>query len=140
MYKITIFSIGKTKEKWLQDAIEEYFKRLKPIAQFEFILAKDDAHLIDITKNEKELICLDSQGQMMTSEEFSVFVHEQLQRGGSRLSFVIGGPEGLPQALKSKKALLSFSPLTFTHQLVRLILVEQLYRAFEIEKGSSYHK
>lgn len=141
MYKIKIFSIGKTKELWLQSAIEEYIKRLKPSIAIEWILAKNLSDLTDLLKKEKNYIALDPAGTMGSSEEFSKFIHTTLLQGGSRLALVIGGAEGLNEAIvKGATHRLSLSKLTFTHQMTRLILLEQLYRAVEIEKGSSYHK
>lgn len=139
MYKIKIFSVGKTKEEWLESALKEYLKRLKPIASFEFIFTKNDEQLVLQATKEETLICLDPQGRSVDSQEFANLCMGFLERGGSKLSFVIGGPEGLPQILRQRE-LISLSLLTFTHQICRLILVEQIYRAFEIEKGSKYHK
>jgi 23S rRNA (pseudouridine1915-N3)-methyltransferase len=141
MYKVKIFSIGKTKEPWLSLALEEYSKRLKPSLSIEWCLAKQDEQLALLLDKEAHYICLDPQGKAFSSEAFSAFLHQKLLEGGSRLSFVIGGAEGLPEPIKRRAAaLLSLSPLTFTHQLTRLILLEQLYRSLEIAKGSSYHK
>lgn len=140
MYKLRIYSVGKTKEEWLESAIAEYVKRLQPIAAIEFLLAKNDEQLVAFVEKEGAVVCLDPAGQMMDSEKFSSFLIKQLEAGGSRLAFVIGGPDGLPAMLRKKYPLLSFSPMTFTHQIIRLILAEQLYRAFEIAKGSRYHK
>jgi 23S rRNA (pseudouridine1915-N3)-methyltransferase len=139
MLKIKLFSVGKTKEQWLEDAIDEYLRRLKPTASIEFFWAKNDEQLLQLVEKEPLFICLDPNGKMMTSEQFSSFLISKLEEGGSRLSFVIGGPDGLPPILK-KAFLFSLSPLTLTHQLTRLILLEQIYRAFEIAKGSPYHK
>lgn len=137
MYKLKIFSIGKTKEAWLKEATYEYSKRLEPILSIEWILAKDDPQLISFLAKESSYIALDPKGKMFTSEEFSTWLIQQ----ESRLSFVIGGAEGLPpQVAERAQAKISLSKLTFTHQLTRLILVEQIYRAFEIDKGSQYHK
>jgi 23S rRNA (pseudouridine1915-N3)-methyltransferase len=140
MLKIKILSVGKTKETWLEEALNEYIKRLKPIASFEFVWAKNDAQLQELAERESLIVCLDPNGSLMDSGQFSVFLHEKLQEGGSRLAFIIGGPEGLPKSLKQKSQLISLSPLTLTHQLTRLILLEQIYRAFEIARGSKYHK
>ncbi|MBA3958722.1 MAG: 23S rRNA (pseudouridine(1915)-N(3))-methyltransferase RlmH [Parachlamydiaceae bacterium] len=139
MIKIKIISVGKNKEEWLETALNEYVKRLTPIATLSFQWAKDDQHLLDIALKEPLLICLDPQGSSLSSEEFSSFLHQKLQLGGSRLTFIIGGADGLPTTLKSSP-LLSLSKMTFTHQITRLILVEQIYRAFEIARGSQYHK
>lgn len=140
MLKLKIFSIGKTKESWLEEALAEYIKRLKPHLTVEMGWAKEESQLVEWAKKEPVVICLDPQGQLFTSEEFSTFLAQCWEKGGSRLTFVIGGAEGLPPALKTKYPLLSLSSLTFTHQMTRLVLLEQIYRATEIQKGSRYHK
>ncbi|HEV8052597.1 MAG TPA: 23S rRNA (pseudouridine(1915)-N(3))-methyltransferase RlmH [Parachlamydiaceae bacterium] len=140
MYKLRIFSVGKTKEDWLEQAIAEYIKRLQHTTAIEFVWAKNDEQLIALVEKEEAVVCLDALGQMMDSEKFSSFLVKQLETNGSRLSFVIGGAEGLPASFKKKYPLISFSLMTFTHQIIRLILVEQIYRGIEISKGSRYHK
>src|SRR5205823_3474442 len=140
MYKLKLFSVGKTREKWLDEALQEYLKRLKPIASLEFIWAKNNEQLLQLTAKEPVLVCLDPQGNLFTSEQFSGLLHDQLTKGGSKLSFVIGGADGLPSELKQKPLQISLSRLTFTHQITRLVLIEQIYRAFEIVKNSPYHK
>lgn len=140
MRKVRIFSVGKNKEKWLEEAIQEYVKRLTGVVSFEFLWAKDDQQLIEWTQKEPVVICLDPAGKLLTSEQFSSFVQQQWEKGGAKIALVIGGAEGLPPLLKNSPLLISLSPLTFTHQLTRLILVEQIYRALEIQRGSSYHK
>ena len=137
MIKIKIITIGKSKEAWLQEALHEYEKRLTPVCSIEWMLAKNSVQLEEFCMREGKYIGLDPQGKSMASEKFSLW----LTNFGSRLNFVIGGPDGLPPAVKAKASFLwSLSPLTFTHQLTRLILLEQLYRAHEISRGSSYHK
>lgn len=140
MIKLRIYSVGKTKEEWLELAIAEYLKRLTNQVSIEFVWSKNDQQLIDSVEKEEAVLCLDSKGHMMDSEKFSSFLMKEIEASGSRLAFVIGGPDGLPTALKKKYPLLSLSPMTFTHQIIRLILIEQIYRAFEIHKGSRYHK
>jgi 23S rRNA (pseudouridine1915-N3)-methyltransferase len=140
MLKLTILSIGKTKEKWLEEAFEEYIKRLKPSLQVTCLWAKDDPQLIEWAQRENFCVALDPAGQLMTSEEFSHFMVQSWEKGGSRLTLVIGGANGLPPELKQLSSLISLSPLTFTHQMTRLVLIEQIYRALEIHKGSKYHK
>jgi 23S rRNA (pseudouridine1915-N3)-methyltransferase len=140
MYKIKILTIGKTKENWLEEALSEYYKRLKPTAQIEFVYVKDNDQLLSMVEKNDSIVALDACGDQMDSLSFSTFLLQKLEQGGSRLTFVIGGAEGLPAAIKKSYPLVSLSPLTFTHQIARLILVEQIYRAFEIEKGSRYHK
>ena len=140
MIKIKIIGVGKTKEEWLETAIAEYLKRLSPIAQFEFIFLKDDAQLLQATSEEPHYITLDEQGKTFSSVDFAHFIQKQLDQNGPRLTFIIGGAEGLPPALKSHLPNLSLSSMTLTHQMVRLLLIEQIYRALEIQRGSRYHK
>lgn len=141
MIKIKIYSVGKSKEDWLQTALDLYERRLKPSISFAWILAKTDEQLKQFLQKETNFICLDPNGKQFSSEEFSSFLIKIIKESHSRLSIVIGGPEGIPPLVKAKAAaLISLSRLTFTHQIARLILLEQIYRALEIEKGSAYHK
>jgi 23S rRNA (pseudouridine1915-N3)-methyltransferase len=160
--KINIRIVGrKSSEPWLEDGVEMYEKRLRPSnVEVDTTWHKDNVALMkgidmDRSKNHK-VICLDPTGTQQTSENFAEKVYQWLDEGGSRLSFVIGGAEGLPAELKypsyssGKKTsnrknndapiLVSLSSLTFTHQFARLLLIEQIYRATEIKKGSGYHK
>ena len=140
MYRIKILSIGKTKEIWLQSAFDAYTKRLQSAASFELIWVKDNTQLIAAANKEADPIILDPKGKLYTSETFSQMLLEALQRGGSKATFIIGGAEGIPEEIKRMGQLVSFSPLTFTHQITRLILIEQIYRGLEIARGSQYHK
>ena len=141
MIKIKILTIGKNKEAWLHDALSEYEKRLKPFCTFEWILAKNDVQLEEFSKREEKFTALDPLGKSMTSEKFANWFAQAAIDYHARLSFVIGGAEGLTLFLKKNASFIwSLSPLTFTHQLTRLILLEQIYRAHEINRGSSYHK
>lgn len=140
MIKLKLLSIGKTKEQWLNDAFDEYIKRLQPTVEIEVLWAKDNTQLSNWTQKEGSYLCLDPAGQLFTSEEFAAFLTKQWEKEGSRLTLVIGGAEGLPIEIKRKGVLISLSPLTFTHQITRLVLIEQIYRAMEINKGSQYHK
>lgn len=140
MLKLKILTVGKTKEKWLDEAISLYQKRMQGTLLIECSFAKDAAQLIELAQKEPQAICLDPAGVLFTSEEFSRFLMKEWALQGSRLTIVIGGAEGLPAALKEGRRLLSLSPLTFTHQMTRLLLIEQVYRALEIERGSPYHK
>lgn len=157
--KVNIRIVGrKSSEPWLEDGVDMYEKRLRPSnVEVETTWHKDNAALMkgietDRSKNHK-VICLDPTGKQYTSEKFTEKVYQWLDEGGSRLSFVIGGAEGLPAELKYSsyssgnnsgnndvRALISLSVLTFTHQFARLLLIEQIYRATEIQKGSGYHK
>lgn len=138
--RIKIFSIGKTKESWLDEAFDEYTKRLKSTVEIDCQWAKNDAQLAEWARKEKGVVCLDPAGTLYTSELFASFMTQQLERHGARLTLVIGGAEGLTPEIKALGPHISLSPLTFTHQMTRLILIEQIYRTFEIAKGSHYHK
>lgn len=140
MLKIKILSIGKFKDQWLEIAINSYEKRLTGVMQIEWKWAKDNKQLIEWAQKEPTVVCLDPLGHMHSSEEFSQFLFKNLEGGGSRLAIIVGGSEGLPIEMKKNYPLISFSRLTFTHQMTYLILIEQIYRALEIRKGSDYHK
>lgn len=139
-------------EGWLDDAYRMYETRLSSSSSVavETIWHKTNAELIqgvtlDRTKGHS-MVVLDSKGATMTSEIFATNMYQWLDQGGSRLVFVIGGADGLPSELLTpnsaakKEQLLSLSSLTFTHQFARTLLMEQIYRATEIRKGSGYHK
>lgn len=140
MLKLKIFSVGKTKEKWLDDAFNEYVKRLQHSVQIQCSWAKDNAQLVEWAQKEASYLGLDPAGRLFTSEELTQFLFQQWEKEGSRLTLIIGGAEGLPPEIKQQGNLISLSPLTFTHQITRLVLIEQIYRAVEIHKGSQYHK
>jgi 23S rRNA (pseudouridine1915-N3)-methyltransferase len=142
-----------THDQWIQQACGMYTTRLKS-AQIQVGTEwhkSNDALMKGVTGDVQKgnsVVLLDPMGKMPTSEQFADQMYEWLAQGGSRLVFVIGGAEGLPWELKTGSAvglkrtlpLLSLSKLTFTHQFARLLLVEQIYRASEIRKGSNYHK
>ena len=149
--KVTIRIVGrKTSEQWLEDACDMYLQRLKPSGiEIDTIWHKNDAALVkgvstDHDKSSASVVLLDPTGKSYTSEDLADNIYRWLENGGSRLVFAIGGAEGLPSELKygneQRPILLSLSQLTFTHQFARLVLIEQVYRASEIRKGSGYHK
>jgi 23S rRNA (pseudouridine1915-N3)-methyltransferase len=141
MIRIKIFSVGKTKESWLLAALSEYETRLKPLMDIQWIFVKTPEELKNILLKESAFIALTPQAPLLTSEQFCHQLYSWTEKMGSRLSFAIGGAEGLSEeTLKKAKGLLSLSPMTFTHQMARLLLLEQIYRATEIYKGSEYHK
>lgn len=141
MLQIRILTIGKVKESWLDQGIVEFIRRLSPRIKIEWVLLKNDAQLEEACKGEKGLIGLDPLGKSFDSPAFSKFLFSQFERQGARLSFIIGGAEGLTDLMRSKcSQFISLSKLTMTHQMCRLFLLEQLYRASEIERGSPYHK
>lgn len=140
MYKITIFSVGKTKESWLNEAMAEYEKRLTGLIDINWVLVKKSELLSSLLEG-VPFVALTPEVKQFSSEEFSQQLYIWLERQGSRLTFLIGGAEGIaPDLLAKAFASLSFSKMTFTHQMIRLLLVEQIYRATEIKKGSQYHK
>ena len=141
MYRIKIFSQGKTKEPYLNEALSEYSKRLSPLLSIEWILLKEEEHLFSLLEKEPRFICLDAKGVLLTSEDFAEKLMNLFMQERSSLSFAIGGAQGFPPSIKKKAFLtLSLSPMTFPHQMARLLLLEQIYRSFEIQKNSKYHK
>ena len=138
--RIKIYSIGKQKKDWLQEACSIYEKRLTSIIKIEWITAKNYDQLMVYLQQDSIVICLDERGKEMTSGQFSSFLFKQIEKGGAQLSFVIGAAEGLPLEFKENFINISFSKLTFPHQFLKLLLIEQIYRASEINKGSKYHK
>jgi 23S rRNA (pseudouridine1915-N3)-methyltransferase len=130
MMRIKIISPGKHKEAWLLQGLAEYEKRLTREAKIEWVFPKE------LKTPEEKYSLLDVKGKFLSSEEFSAFLLSKPNH-----TFVIGGPEGPSKDIFDNADFrFSLSPMTFTHQLVRLVLVEQIYRGFEIFKGSSYHK
>lgn len=140
MPRIRIVGVGQTKEPWLELALAEYEKRLRAHLAVEWIWTRGDDQLIRLLEKERLVICLDPQGQQMTSETFASFLQKKLEESGAVVTWVIGGPCGLPPILRARHPLVSLSALTLTHQCVRLLLIEQIYRATEIWRGSPYHK
>jgi 23S rRNA (pseudouridine1915-N3)-methyltransferase len=141
MFKVKVLTIGRAKESWLLEALREYEKRLQGTLQFEWKIGKNEAQLAEWAREEAHLIALDPKGELFDSEQLSQRLMRLFVERGSRLTFLIGGAEGIPADILSRCAWKwSLSPLTFTHQATRLLLVEQIYRALEIAKGSSYHK
>lgn len=158
--KIKIVTVGKLKEKYLKDGIEEYSKRISRFATVEMIELADEKtpdrasdseneKILDLEGNriiskigDREfVIVLAIEGKTLSSEEFSKQLEQAYINGYSTLTFVIGGSLGLsPQVKKRANLFLSFGRLTLPHQLMRLVLTEQIYRAFTIQQGSPYHK
>lgn len=141
MIRIKILSVGKTHEPWLEEGLEMYAVRMTPWASFDFLWFKDVAQLEKAMQHEKSVILLDPQGAHLDSLAFCDWMFREVEKSGSRLAFAIGPAEGFTEALKRQyPQMISLSKLTFTHQLARLVLMEQIFRAFEIKKGSHYHK
>ncbi|MGO4889053.1 23S rRNA (pseudouridine(1915)-N(3))-methyltransferase RlmH [Anaerobacillus sp. MEB173] len=157
---ISIVTVGKLKEKYLKLGIEEYVKRLGPFAKVDMIEVPDEkapeqlseTEMLQVKEKEGErilakvpqdayVIALAIEGQMWSSEKLAQELDKLATYGRSKVVFIIGGSLGLSDTvLKRADQLLSFSKMTFPHQLMRLILVEQVYRAFKINRGEPYHK
>ena len=157
--KIRIVAVGKLKEKYLREGVAEYEKRLAPFASVELLetreeymaenpseaqrqqtLAKEGERLLRLVPEKSFLIVLDVKGKLLSSEALAKELASLALQGQSDLTFLIGGAFGLSQAVRECADLrISFSPMTFTHQMVRLLLYEQIYRAFKINRGEKYH-
>lgn len=157
--KITVVCAGKIKEKYLTAGIAEFMKRLKPFAQVEIrevheekmpdnpsaaekeqVLTREGEKLLKLVPEGSYLFVLDVFGKEKSSEELAASIDKLGLSGRSNITFLIGGAFGLsPAVRKAADELLSFSRMTFTHQMVRLLLVEQIYRAFKINRGEKYH-
>lgn len=158
--KVTLIVVGKLKERYLKEGIAEYVKRLSRFCDLQMVEVEDEqapdslssmqeeqlkkkesARIIGKLKEGTFLIVLDVKGARKTSEAFASTLQNCFITGRSNISFVIGGSLGLDAELQRKADLkLSFSDMTFPHQLTRLILLEQLFRAFKIINGETYHK
>ena len=158
--KIKVVTVGKLKEKYLKDGIAEYLKRISRFAKLEMIELADEKTPDKASESENQkileiegqrilskvgdrdfVIVLAIEGKTFSSEEFSKQLEEASIKGFSTLTFIIGGSLGLSSSVKNRANLsVSFGRLTLPHQLMRLVLVEQIYRAFTIQQGSPYHK
>jgi 23S rRNA (pseudouridine1915-N3)-methyltransferase len=141
MFKVKILTIGKNKKAWLEEAISLYEKRLKNVLKFEWEFVKDISALEGLADKTQFYVCLDERGDQLSSKSFAAFVFQQLEKNRLSMTFVIGGAEGLSTHLiNGATKVISLSKCTFPHQLVRLILVEQIYRSVQIRKNTAYHK
>jgi len=158
--KITLICVGKVKEKFLKDGISEYAKRISKFASLDIIEVSDikapenlsDKDMLNIKiaegnkilekiKPNSYIVSLEINGENFSSEEFSKFIENKSISGIGHIYFVIGGSLGLSDdVVKKSDFKLSFSKMTFPHQLMRLILLEQIYRGFKIIKNEPYHK
>lgn len=154
--KIIFIVIGKTDETYLETGIGKYIKRLEHYVPFEMKVIPDiknrktlteeqqkkaegDLILSQVNSND-DLILLDENGMTFSSVKFSQWIEKQMNNGAKRMLLVVGGPYGFSKEVYAKaKFKISLSEMTFSHQMIRLIFVEQLYRAFTIIKGEPYH-
>ena len=157
--RITVVCAGRIKEKYLSAGIAEFMKRLRPFAQVEIreiheekmpdepsaaekeqVLHKEGEKLLKLVPAGSYLFVLDVYGAEMASEQLAAKIDQLGIQGRSNITFLIGGAFGLSKEVRAAAdERLSFSQLTFTHQMVRLLLVEQIYRAFKINRGEKYH-
>ncbi|NYB75337.1 23S rRNA (pseudouridine(1915)-N(3))-methyltransferase RlmH [Sedimentibacter hydroxybenzoicus DSM 7310] len=158
--KITIISVGKIKEKFFIDAISEYTKRLSKfcklteeiipderaddtysLAEIEQVKIKEGIKIINSIPKNSFVVVMDIRGKQLSSEELADKINNLGINGISDMSFIIGGSNGLSEdVIKKADFKLSFSKMTFPHQLFKIILLEQIYRAFKINAGEAYHK
>ena len=157
MLRITVIAVGKLKEKFWTAACDEYLKRLRPYAKVavaeiadvdparaggvEAARDREGEGILAVVPEGARVILMAIEGKQRSSVGFSQHLDELALRGDSDLAFVIGGSFGLDEGLKQEaRVRLSMSPMTFPHHLARVMLLEQVYRAFQINNGSRYHK
>jgi 23S rRNA (pseudouridine1915-N3)-methyltransferase len=158
--QIEIIAVGKIKEKYLQKGIQEYLKRLGPFAKIKIVEVSDEKTPASATKAEEDevrkkegqrildklkgdtfVIILDIDGELLSSEDLAKKVEELMIKSKNHVTIIIGGSVGLSEEVKKRANLkLSFGRFTYPHQLMRLILLEQIYRCFKIIRGEPYHK
>ena len=154
--KITLIVVGKTDKKYILEGFAEYEKRLSHYCKFEVKvipdiknsksmtasvqMQKEGELILGTIRTSTEIILLDERGSEYSSVEFAKFIEKKGVAGQSELTFIIGGPYGFSPEIKAKaSSMISLSKLTFSHQIVRLIFMEQLYRVMTIIKGEPYH-
>jgi len=154
--KLSIICMGRTRERFIQDGIEKYLRYLKPYAPAELKVLREEKvedlrdapriRKLEAAKITKALspgayvVALDERGREFTSHEFAAFMDKALGKGTRKMSFVLGGAMGIDESVTGKAdTVLALSRWTLTHEMARLVLLEQLYRAFTIIKGKTYH-
>lgn len=157
MVKVKLIAVGKTKDTWIREGVKHYQKLLQKYAEFQIIEIKEEK--ITRSKDEKSIlgaegqraskylkkdtlcIALDVAGDELTSEQFASLLEKSLNRGHNSFTFILGGALGISEKiLRACPVKLSLSRMTFTHELSRIIVLEQIYRAFSILAGTKYHK
>ncbi len=158
--QITLITVGKLKEKYLKKGIEEYSKRLGAYTKFKVIEVNDEhapenlseaemkqvkdiegERILSRISDQEYVYALDLRGKERTSEEFAKEIEDKMIHGQSKITFIIGGSLGLSkQVIDRSQSQMAFGKLTYPHQLMRLILTEQIYRAFKIIRNEPYHK
>ncbi|MGA9651421.1 23S rRNA (pseudouridine(1915)-N(3))-methyltransferase RlmH [Pedobacter sp.] len=154
--KITLIAIGKTEDKYLIEGIDKYINRLKHYINFSFLAIPDVKNVKNLSEAQQKakeaellhkqinngdvVILLDEKGKKYSSVEFSNYLNKQMVGSVQHVIFIIGGPYGFDDTIyKRANGLISLSDMTFSHQMIRLFFVEQLYRGFSILKGEPYH-
>lgn len=157
---IKIIAVGKIKEKYLKEALAEYSKRLRPYCKLEILEVQDEREpdrpgpkdlemiakkegerILERIKEREYLILLDLKGQELTSEKLAKKLASLSVKGESKLTFIIGGSNGVSEAVSKRvNERISFSKMTFPHQLIRVFLLEQIYRSYKINRNEPYHK
>ena len=154
--KITLLVVGKTEDKYLIEGIEKYLSRLKHYIGFNLVVIPDIKNTKNLTEAQQKskeadlilkqlgnldtVILMDEKGKKYTSVQFSDYLNKQMIGSVQQITFVIGGPYGFDERVYQRaNGSISLSDMTFSHQMVRLFFVEQLYRAFSILKGEPYH-
>ena len=158
MLKVNVIAVGKVKENYFLDGINEYAKRLKKYCDFRILEVQEENYkkvdsstikeiiriegdrILSLSEFKGKIFCMAIEGEKFSSEGFAKVIN-QASNCGETITFVIGGSYGLDERVKNKATkLISFSNMTFPHTLFRLMLVEQIYRGFSINQGSPYHK
>jgi 23S rRNA (pseudouridine1915-N3)-methyltransferase len=158
---IRIIAVGRLREKYWQDAASDFARRLRPYARLENVEVSEahlkvaasqpevkkamqeeaQAILDKLKRHSGPVIALDRRGKALDSPELAAGLHKMILEGKTEVAFVIGGPQGIaPEILQRADQILSFSKMTFPHQMMRVILLEQIYRCFRIMHGEPYHK
>ncbi|MFT3692650.1 MAG: 23S rRNA (pseudouridine(1915)-N(3))-methyltransferase RlmH [Kofleriaceae bacterium] len=140
--KLHLGVVGKLKEAYLVSAEAEYLKRLKPICTLNVHEAKDEAGLLAALPANAHVYAFDERGEMITSQQLAdMIAAEQSHGGGAPIAFLIGGADGHSDAVRKKaRKLIAFGKMTIAHRLVRILALEQIYRAFKIVRGEPYHR
>lgn len=154
--KIRLLCIGKTDDRYIQEGVEKYLKRLKHYVSFQIVELPDIKNVKNLSENQQKdregdlllknihaqdfVVLLDERGKEFRSIEFSAYLEHKMVSSTAQLVFIIGGPYGFSAAVQQRaNYTISLSKMTFSHQMIRLFLVEQLYRAYSIMRGEPYH-
>ncbi|MEM9488986.1 MAG: 23S rRNA (pseudouridine(1915)-N(3))-methyltransferase RlmH [Myxococcota bacterium] len=140
--KIHLFVCGRLKESYLRAAEDEYRKRLRPYCKLEVAEFKSDDALLGAVPDSARVYALDEVGELLSSRDFAgLLAQDELHGGGAPVIFAIGGADGHSPALRQRaRRLIAFGRLTIAHRLVRILVLEQIYRGFRIVRGEPYHR